>query len=76
MSSNDTTTRQTAEDIARQRARLKAALNLLGQPRRALAQALNLSQSALNRKLRGDLALFPEEIDKIKALIASRGGRP
>ena len=53
-------------------ARLRALLNLAGIRRKDAAKALHLSCSALNRKLRGDLCIHPEEVAGIERL-AQRG---
>lgn len=41
--------------------RLTATMNLCGLSRRDAARSLNLSYSALNKKLRGEIMLYPEE---------------
>ena len=53
---------------------LRAQINLCGITRREAAHALNLSYSALNRKLRGERHLLPEEASKLRLLVRQRLG--
>lgn len=52
---------------------LRALLAAGGLTRRDAAAALYLSRSALNRKLRGDLGLSPEEAERLRRLAEQRG---
>ncbi len=54
---------------------LRAQINLSGLSRREAARALYLSTSALNRKLRGEIGMSPEEKEKLLALLNQRGKR-
>lgn len=51
---------------------LRARLNLSGLTRKEAAQALYLSQSALNRKLRGEIGMSEEEKERLRGLILKR----
>ena len=53
---------------------LRAQINLCSITRREAAHALNLSYSALNRKLRGERHLLPEEAAKLRLLVRQRLG--
>lgn len=54
--------------------RLRALMNLHGITRKEAAAALYLSTSALNRKLRGEIALTPEEQEALQRLARTRRG--
>lgn len=53
---------------------LRALMNLRGVTRREAAAALYLSTSALNRKLRGEIALSPQEREALLRYLAARRG--
>ena len=55
---------------------LRARISLAGLSRQQVALALHLSVSALNKKLRGQARLFPEEENRLAALLYMEGGRP
>ena len=54
--------------------RLAAGLAMLGISRREAAQMLHLSCSALNKKLRGNAPLHPDELQALKALLTGNDG--
>lgn len=54
--------------------RIRAQMNLSGLNRREAARALHLSYSALNRKLRGEIALTPEEASALREMSLKKGG--
>lgn len=51
---------------------LRAMMNLYGITRKEAAQAMYLSTSALNRKLRGEISLTREEADALRQLVEQR----
>jgi len=55
--------------------RLRTLMNLAGVSRREAAGALFVSYSALNRKLRGEIGLTPEEALRIEVLCAGKAGK-
>lgn len=54
--------------------RLAAGLAMLGISRREAAQAMHLSCSALNKKLRGQSPLHPDELRALKVLLMGIDG--